>query len=125
MMYEIEGTPDTRLTFLINGKPHVFSLAEARSFPSIFAEYDESEAFLEKGFGITRQFLRDNRYCEATIWHNCYKSQFWPAIHESEFTTAVEWKDTPDREEESWYTVRVVQYNGQIAWSSPVWVTPS
>jgi hypothetical protein len=124
MVYEVEGTPATRLLFTINGKTHSFSLAEARAFPALFVEYEVAEAFLDEHYGITREFLNKNRYDEATIWHNCYKTQFWPAVHESEYRASAVFEETPPRRGESWYYARVVQYNGQIAWSSPIWLTP-
>ncbi len=41
----------------------------------------------------------------------------------SEFSTQVRWKDRrANHSEADWYYVRVTQHNGQIAWSSPIWV---
>ena len=33
------------------------------------------------------------------------------------------WKDSNQNSGESWYYVRVVQEDGEIAWGSPMWIT--
>ncbi len=41
----------------------------------------------------------------------------------SEYAAAVRWTDRREnRTEPDWYYVRVTQHNGQLAWSSPIWV---
>lgn len=41
----------------------------------------------------------------------------------SEYSATVRWRDRqPDTSSPDWYYVRVTQHNGQLAWSSPVWV---
>ena len=124
MSFEIKGTPDTRLRFTINGKSHTFTLREARGFPTVIADTDEAEEFLSESYGITREWLGAEPYETTIVYLASYKAQVWPAVHEGEFAATVEWEDTPDRDGESWYYVRVVQNNGQMAWSSPIWVTP-
>lgn len=44
-------------------------------------------------------------------------------VSQSEYTAKVTWQDT-NRKSDSpdWYYVRVTQHNGQMAWSSPIWV---
>jgi len=45
-------------------------------------------------------------------------------IAPSEYATRVRWTDRQSKESGSgdWYYVRVTQHNGQMAWSSPIWV---
>ncbi len=40
----------------------------------------------------------------------------------SEYTANVRWCDSRAAEQTDWYYVRATQHNGQLAWSSPVWV---
>jgi hypothetical protein len=44
-------------------------------------------------------------------------------IGPSEYSATVRWQDRrPGKEGPDWYYVRVTQHNGQLAWSSPIWV---
>jgi hypothetical protein len=41
----------------------------------------------------------------------------------SEYTATIRWHDRrPGEVRGDWYYVRVTQHNGQLAWSSPIWV---
>ena len=44
------------------------------------------------------------------------------AVFEENYRTSVNVNDTDDGSEANWYYTRVVQSNGQLAWSSPIWV---
>jgi hypothetical protein len=53
-------------------------------------------------------------------------SCFHRAISQAEYTAELDFIHQPARtDKRDWYTVRVRQYNGQWAWSSPIWVQPS
>jgi hypothetical protein len=43
-------------------------------------------------------------------------------VFEENFKTSFKVQDTGAGAEANWYYVRVVQANGQMAWSSPIWV---
>ncbi|MDP7303815.1 MAG: hypothetical protein QGG09_11985, partial [Pirellulaceae bacterium] len=40
----------------------------------------------------------------------------------TEYATDVRWTDQRSGDDADWYYVRVTQHNGQLAWSSPIWV---
>lgn len=40
----------------------------------------------------------------------------------TEYATDVRWADQRSGDDADWYYVRVTQHNGQLAWSSPIWV---
>jgi hypothetical protein len=56
--------------------------------------------------------------CELTLFRN-----YEPALHASspDRRLSVRWTD-PSPEEGTIYFVRLVQQDGQVAWSSPIWV---
>jgi hypothetical protein len=43
-------------------------------------------------------------------------------VFRENFETSFEVQDTSPGSQADWYYVRVVQSNGQLAWSSPIWV---
>ncbi len=124
MVFDIRGTQDTRVALTVNGKPHRFTLGEARRFPAIISDDIAAENFMKERYNISPAMLAADDYDVSVFYHAAYKTHVWPAVREDEFSTSVEWDVMPDRDGESWYYVRVIQNNGQVAWSSPIWVTP-
>jgi hypothetical protein len=43
-------------------------------------------------------------------------------IAPAEYSARIRWNDVRPAAEPDWYYVRVTQHNGQLAWSSPIWV---
>jgi hypothetical protein len=124
MGLELHGTPDTNIHLTINGERHHFSIAESRRFPEVIAFIGEGERFLREKYGVSAATIAEGPYGKNSIYAVSYKVHLFPAVHESEFTAELEWEDVPDRDGESWYYIRVIQNNGQTAWSSPIWVRP-
>lgn len=124
MIFELRGNADTRIRLNAAGYPITFTLGEARAFPAVYADCEHAREYLREKTGLTVEKLNAGPHDLSTIWHTAYKTQVWPAVHESEFATVAQFEDAPDRDGESWYYARVIQNNGQVAWSSPVWVTP-
>lgn len=47
-------------------------------------------------------------------------------VSPSEYSAAIRWQDPrPKTKTDDWYYVRVTQHNGQLAWSSPIWLAAS
>lgn len=42
--------------------------------------------------------------------------------HSGNQEVTVQWKDKQKNDGESYYYVRIMQENGELAWSSPIWV---
>ncbi len=58
---------------------------------------------------FTGPFPRESAMLHRLVFHENYH-------------TAFRWTDEDDGQAVNWYYVRVVQANGQMAWSSPIWV---
>jgi hypothetical protein len=43
-------------------------------------------------------------------------------ISPAEYSATIRWHDRRQSAKADWYYVRVSQHNGQLAWSSPIWV---
>lgn len=43
-------------------------------------------------------------------------------VSPSEYSATIRWHDRRPTAQSDWYYVRVTQHNGQLAWSSPIWV---
>jgi len=97
VVLKVRGGPDTQLSVSLKTPSHIAlrrSLRElAESGETLFTGSFPKESAL-----IHRLVFRENYHTEYTV------------------------RDVDDGVQTSWYYVRVTQSNGQLAWSSPVWV---
>ncbi len=97
VVLEIEGTPETKLTI-------------ACEQPSRAAVTQTLRELVESGEALfTGEFPKESALLHRAVFADHY---------ETAFTT----RDTGDGRAADFYYVRVVQANGQHAWSSPIWV---
>ncbi len=97
IVLEMRGDADTRLTFTLN--------SPAKMEKSLrLAELAESSAPLYTG-----DFPKESAMLNRIVFNENFESSFVV-------------RDEDPGAEDHWYYVRVVQANGQLAWSSPIWV---
>jgi len=74
----------------------------------------------------TRVFLGDLLEDNAVTFTGGFTSESFilhRLVTQQEYETRISWEDeVPFSTEPDWYYVRVTQENGQMAWSSPIWV---
>ncbi len=98
VILQISGNPDTKITLNLQ-KPTKMKVAKTLN------ELIENNAVF-----FTGEFP-----AESFIFH--------PVLFSDNYSTRFEFTDTSEKQvDESWYYVRVIQTNGQMAWSSPIWV---
>jgi len=97
IVLRIRGGPETRLTVSLR-------LPDKVSLSRTLGQLAESGEML-----FTGPFPRESAMLHRLVFHENYH-------------TAFRWTDEDDGQAVNWYYVRVVQANGQMAWSSPIWV---
>ena len=97
VVLKIQGGPDTRVTFRING-------GDAGELSRTLAAQVESNEMLYTG-----DYPRESAMLHRVVFADHYETDF-------------EIGDEAESAEADWYYVRVVQTNDQLAWSSPIWV---
>jgi hypothetical protein len=97
VVLKMRGGPDTKLTITLS-KPTDATLAMT------FRDLAESNEALYTG-----EFPRESAMLNRIVFNEQYETSF-------------EVNDTGNGSQADWYYVRVVQSNGQLAWSSPIWV---
>jgi len=118
-VFEIEARPSDRVILTIEGKRADMTLHEAMSRSRIIHYMDEAEAYIQQRFGVDPKALpRPDR-----IYYTGHKVKVHRAIPEDGLTASLVHEDPDPPDGESHYRVRVSQRNGNMAWSSPVWVT--
>ncbi|MBL4700246.1 MAG: hypothetical protein JKX85_03225, partial [Phycisphaeraceae bacterium] len=59
------------------------------------------------------------------IYFASHKAKIHLVVPEEKYVAIQDYLDESPLEKECAYRVRVTQRNGQMAWSSPIWVSPS
>ena len=98
IVFEIEGGPDTVVDLRLNGHQLRYSLADLAK-------------------GSQAEVVEGDRSMGGR------KVKIHQAVGEARYTAAYHITDTAPERDEDYYYVRVTQENGQMAWSSPIWVS--
>ncbi len=99
VVLKVRGNPETRVDVSLR-KPATVSLSQT------FRQLAESGETL-----FTGDFPKESALLHRLVFHDHYH-------------TSYQVSDVDDGEQLSWYYLRAVQANNQIAWSSPIWVEP-
>lgn len=116
IIVEMEAYPEEMIKISIDEQDFEVSVSTLLSESVLWAQEAEANALLKTRFSFTEYYRED------AWWHNTYKMLLHRASPEVAYT--VEVNDTIEeleREEDSFF-VKVVQKNGDTAWSSPIWV---
>ena len=100
IVLKMRGDPSTKLTVTLD-------VPVKKSLGTTFRELAESSEVLYTG-----EFPRESAMLNRIVFSEHYETTF-------------QVQDTGNGAQADWYYVRVVQANGQIAWSSPIWVERS
>jgi len=118
VVLELEADVDAPITLEANGRSMTFTLTEAMRASELLVFDDECKQAVREQFGVDPETV-ENR---DVFYHNAYIVKRHIAIPEPGYKASVEWQDDAVAEGRSSYYLRVSQLNGQLAWSSPVWV---
>jgi hypothetical protein len=99
IVLKIRGNPDTRVEVSLR-KPTTVSLSQT------FRQFAQSGETL-----FTGDFPKESALLHRLVFHDHYH-------------TSYKVSDVDDGKQVTWYYLRVVQANNQLAWSSPVWIEP-
>ena len=97
VVLKLRGGPETRLTVRLTSPTNV-------SLTQSLGQLASSNEML-----FTGDFPKESAMLHRVVFHDNYQTSYKFADHD-------------DGREPNWYYVRVVQSNGQMAWSSPIWV---
>jgi hypothetical protein len=99
VVLKVRGGPETRVTVGIQAPTRV-------SLTQTFKQLASSNEML-----FTGDFPKESAMLHRLVFHDHYRTSYTVS-------------DVDDGQGVNWYYVRVVQANGQHAWSSPIWVEP-
>ena len=115
-IFEITAPYDSNLTLDVDGKQFIVKVADLLEDTQLFGFVDESRELAQKTFGFGDYYRSD------PFWHNAYKVRLLRAVPKSAYLVDVKFNSEPECEKGSYYFVKVYQTDGNLAWSSPIWV---
>jgi len=121
LLFELEGSPADRVHLAVDGESVDFSLQEAMQGSRVLALMGEARALVKEQFGLSP----DDIVNADLYWQNSYRVKVHVAIPESGYNVPFEFLDEAPPPGRTWYRLRISQLNGQMAWSSPIWLNTS
>jgi hypothetical protein len=112
------GAPETRLRLRIEGIEFDFALADILKGSHLIPLIDESKRRTRETFGLAEADLPNH----DTYYHNARKIKMHRGIPESGYRVTHVFRDLKLARGRNHLYVRASQLNGQLAWSSPIWV---
>ena len=118
LVFEIDGPPETRLHIEAEGQTIGVGIGELMRGAKLYPMLEESRKRCADTFGIDPDEIENpDRY-----FHNARKIKLHRAVPESAWKVKHTFGDLQLEPGANWFYVRVTQTNGQMAWSSPVWI---
>lgn len=117
-VFELEAAPDDAVTITLDGKGVSMTLAQAAGASRLVDFVEEVEDHIRRRHGLEAAALErvDRTYFLS------HKAKIHRAIPAAGFTAELDHIDAAPPPGRNVYRARVLQRNGQAAWSSPIWV---
>jgi hypothetical protein len=117
MVFELAGGPDSRISVEAEGAGERFTLGEALQRSRVIPLLEEARQALWEQFRLKPEDVPS----PDVLYHNAHKVKVHRAVRESGYTARASFSDEP-APGRSCYYLRASQTNGQMAWTSPIWV---
>jgi hypothetical protein len=118
VVFDVAGGPSSRLALEMNGRRFALKARDALEGSHLFRLAGDSAGRIRKVFGLPSRGL----WNVDPLLFNAHKLKVHLAAPEAAFRASVRFRDRKVPKGRNWYYVRVTQTNGQMAWSSPVWL---
>ena len=123
VVVEIDGSPATKLRLTVDdvttdGLPRELTVADLLGGHCLIPLVEESEQRVLDTSGLTVEEMVN----PDPIFHNARKVKLHQAIPEAAYTASARFDGLELLPGRNAFYVRVSQLNGQLAWSSPIWI---
>lgn len=117
-IFEIEAPLRSVINLRVDPARLSVPFRDALRTERVLALTEEAEELIREQFGLTREEVEN----PDVFWHNAWKMKVYRAIPYEGYHARFSHIDDDVERSENYYYVRVTQLNGQMAWSSPIWV---
>ena len=114
-IFEIEADADSNITLTIDGKDYIMQVRDMLSNSRVEALWDEVKALTKERYGDITHY-RDDPW-----WHNAYKFKLSRAYPENAYDFTIDRKIKIEKDGN--IRLRIFQKNGDVAWTSPIFLT--
>jgi hypothetical protein len=118
LILELVGDLDTRLSFDVDGHQFAYALRDLSDRITLLPLMEESEQRILQEFGL-KKGEEEN---PDIFYHTARKVRLSPPWPEASYRADVRFEKLPLAEGRNYFYVRATQIDGEVAWSSPVWV---
>ena len=115
VILEIEAPLASEVIFNIDGRKITRSVRDILADTHLVVFYDEAKKLLKDFCGL------DDFYRSDPFYHNAYKARILRGTPESGYSVNCCF-ETQAKEDDRYFMVKAYQRNGELAWSSPVFV---
>ncbi len=119
LVFEIEASRSDHIRLNIGEEELSFHVSEALRRSRVEAFLQETRPAIEKLFQVA---VTDIENRGDVFWHNAYKMKVHLAVPRAAYDVPYRFVEEQVPPGRHWYYLRVSQTNGQMAWSSPIWV---
>ncbi|MFW6230191.1 MAG: hypothetical protein ACOC4L_04335, partial [Halanaerobium sp.] len=116
LIFTLEIDDDSLIKVESDGKVVEIPGYRAEEFGDVIAHYDQAKATIKKEFGLDPEDIENPDH----FYHNAFKLKIHRSVPESKYKLSKSFTD--NYQGAAYYYVRVYQRNGQMAWSSPIWI---
>ena len=114
-IFEVEADVDSEIHLWVDGTDYPMKVRDMLKSSKVTALWDEVHQLTKERYGDVEHY-RDDPW-----WHNAYKFKVSKASPEDSYV--VDFKKKLDVEETCNLRLRVWQKNGDVAWTSPIFIT--
>lgn len=114
-IFEVEADVDSEIHLWVDGTDYPMKVRDMLQSSKVTALWDEVHQLTKERYGDVEHY-RDDPW-----WHNAYKFKVSKASPEDSYV--VDFKKKLDVEETCNLRLRVWQKNGDVAWTSPIFIT--
>lgn len=112
---EFEGKETDRVDITINGTTYHKTVGDILDNTDLIVELDDAYKLAKERFDV------DGDYRSDSFYHNAYKTRINEGFTDNQYNTSFDFA-LEDADAKGWYVAKVYQQDGQVAWSSPIWV---
>ncbi|NPV07411.1 MAG: DUF3604 domain-containing protein [Anaerolineae bacterium] len=120
MVFEIEAPLSAHVRIQVGDEDWGFHVSEAFHRSRVVTFQHQTREEVQTLLGVGQ--LSEVENLGDVLWHNSAKMKAHLAVPEAAYRVPFTFVDEEVPPGRHWYYLRVAQLNGQMAWSSPVWV---
>lgn len=115
-IFEIKANRDSNIILEVDKKKYEISVESILKDTQLIADLEEAKKLVKERFNFEEYYRTD------PFWHNAYKVRINRGTPKIGYTLNIDFHTKGLKNTRDYYMVKVFQRDGNLAWSSPIWV---